>query len=63
MLFLFLYFLSELFTEWEQKGVEVSQILQANTTDGFWLWMVDCCSIWPVTKEFRLWAYWKTLCL
>lgn len=24
-----------------------------NTTDGFWLWMVDRCSIWPVTKEFR----------
>lgn len=19
----------------------------------FWLWMVDRCSIWPVTKEFR----------
>lgn len=59
---LLLSFLSELFTEWEQKGVEVSWILQANTTDGFWLWMVDRCSIWPVAKEFQLWACWKTLC-
>ena len=40
LLFLFLSFLSWLFTERGQRGVEVSWIVQAYTTDALWLWMV-----------------------
>lgn len=36
-----------------RMGVEVSWILQANTTDGSRLWTVDRCSAWPVAAEFR----------
>lgn len=58
MLLLFLCFLFELFTDWEQRGSgSVS-----NTTDGFWQWMVDRCSVWPVTKEFRCGRAGGTLC-
>lgn len=53
LLFLLLSFLFELFTEWEQRGLEVSWFLQANTADGFWLRMLNRCSIWPLTKEFQ----------
>lgn len=48
VLFLFLSFLTELFTDWERRGVEVSCNQQANTADGFWL---AHCSVWPVAKE------------
>lgn len=62
MLFLFLSFLFELFTEWEHRGVEVSRIVQAesNTTDGFGCGWLIAALFGP--KRIPVWACWRTLC-
>ena len=54
VLFLFPSFLLELFTECEQRVKGTGGVLKSSTMDCFfWLRMVDRCSIWPGTKEFR----------
>lgn len=56
-IFMPIFFLFELFTEQERRGGWES----CRTTRRLDFGCVRC-SIWPVTKEFRLWACWGAFC-